>query len=126
MLFFHFAYILRTIHYLSLIMQKNRMHVSMSSTLITTFDDVLVVGQTYDIENFSVTTYTGKYKCVEGDSHIIFTHMMTATRVTPIESLMLKDFFDFTHLSTINDSHFQENHCIGIYFIEFIKLPHFG
>lgn len=95
-------------------MQKNRMHVSISSRVSSVFDEVLLVGQTYLIENFAVASFNTKYKCVEGDSHIIFTHMTKANPVPHVDRLRLDYIFDFTHLSRMNESYFQDSHCIGM------------
>ncbi|KAL8133227.1 hypothetical protein AgCh_008622 [Apium graveolens] len=94
--------------------RENRMHILMSSAISILQDEVLVVGDTYEIENFRVTNFIAKYKCVEGDSHIIFTDMTIVNRVLPVDCLRLEAFFHFTDLGSIHGAHFQDNHCIDV------------
>lgn len=70
-------------------MQTNRMHVSMAPSVAIVLDDIFMVGQTYEIRNFIVSDFISRYKCVEGDSHIIFTNMTIANRLLPVDSLRL-------------------------------------
>lgn len=87
----------------------------MSSVLTNMFDNNLVFGETYEIENFAVIDFKTKYKCVEGDSHIMFTDITTTNRIPPLHTLLNAELFNFTTLSTIDECHFQDNHCIGNY-----------
>lgn len=86
----------------------------MPSALATTLDNQLQVWVTYEIENFTVTPFIGKYKCLECDIHMIFTHM-TKVAVIPFleEILMHEEIFNFTHLSNIKTMNYQDDHCIG-------------
>lgn len=86
------------------------MHACIPFTLVGRFANQLMEGRTYEITNFLVTPYEGTYKCVKGDVHILFSHLTTITEVPQI----LEDIFEFAHLATIDQVHFQDDHCIGI------------
>ena len=87
------------------------MHAWIPSVLVSRFHDQIKEGRAYDISNFLVTPYDGKYKCVEGDMHILISHLTQIREVPDI----FEDALHFVNLATIDKVHFQDDHCIGIY-----------
>lgn len=91
------------------------MHVRIASTLVSAFTNQICEGRKYEISHFVVTPFTGKYKCLKDNKHIVFLTSTTIMEIPNIGILLREEIFDFTHLSTIDEDHFQDSHCIGIY-----------
>lgn len=84
---------------------------------MNTFDEKLVIGETYELANFVVTIFTGKYKCFDSDKQIIITNMTTVSEVQMSEQLLLEEIFNFTHFYELTARNFQDEYCIGMYYI---------
>lgn len=89
------------------------MHGWISPNLVHRFGNDLLEGQTYEIQNFIVSTYTERYKCFASGTHIYFTQITTLKVVLPSQIDTFGEIFDFTYLGNINPSLFQDIHCIG-------------
>lgn len=92
------------------------MHAWIHSNIMSTFDDKLQVGKTYEITNFDVSLFTGKYKCLKGDKHIIITNVTRVSEIHLSQRLLHEEIFDFTHFYELGFRNFQDTHCIGINF----------
>ncbi|KAL8122376.1 hypothetical protein AgCh_018921 [Apium graveolens] len=90
--------------------RRNRMHAWIPFGEVGRFHVRIVEGQIYDISNFLVTPYEGNYKCVEGDMHILICYL---TQITEVPDTY-EDVFDFVDLSTIDEVHFQNDHCVVV------------
>ena len=87
------------------------MHAWIPFGLVSRFHDQIKEGRVYDISKFCVIPYDGKYKCVEGDMHILISHLTQVREVPDI----FEDVLHFVNLAMIDQVHFQDDHCIGIY-----------
>lgn len=90
---------------------------------MTTFDEKLLIDETYEITNFVVTPFMGKYKCFNGDKHIIITTHTTVSEVHMSQKFMHEELFEFTHFYNLSTRNFQDKHCIGIN-CKFILVSH--
>lgn len=89
------------------------MHVRIPSSIVNAFSNQLCEGHKYEITHFVVTPFTGKYKCLKDNKHIVLLPTTTVTEIPETCIISPEDFFDFTHLSTINEDQFHDSHCIG-------------
>lgn len=92
------------------------MHAWIPFGLVDRFHDQIVEGRSYDISNIFVTPYEGRYKCVEGDMHILITHLTEIREVCDT----FEDVFHFADLATINQEQFQDDHYIGKSYLQYL------
>lgn len=90
------------------------MHAWIHSNLTYIFEQSLVIGETYEIKQFVVTPFIEKFKCINGDKHLIVTNMTTVCEVPISLKLLHEEIFDFTHFFNLTTKNIQDNHCIGI------------
>ncbi|KAK1380420.1 hypothetical protein POM88_027164 [Heracleum sosnowskyi] len=105
---------LQGVHMILIDEYHKRMHAWIRCTLMKSFDDRFVGGETYEISNFIVAPYTEKHKCFEGDIQIVLTSRTIVTALQQKYSLIPDNIFKFTNLKHFKDATEQDNHLIDI------------
>lgn len=59
---------------------------------MSTFDEKLLLVETVEITNFTVTPFTGKYKCISGDKHIVITNTTVVTDLKDLKDCCMKKY----------------------------------
>ncbi|KAK1374952.1 hypothetical protein POM88_031145 [Heracleum sosnowskyi] len=78
------------------------------------FGGTVLVGETYEMRNFLVTPFTGKYKCFEAHIRIVITQLTRVTAVPPFERVLQDEVFQFTHFYGLTENYIQDSHCIDV------------
>lgn len=89
------------------------MNVWISFPLVNRFANQLFQGGLYDIEDFYVRNYVGKYKCLNHNKHIIMSHATNVRALYEPHFYVPVPLFEFTDLASITPENFQDSHCIG-------------
>lgn len=89
------------------------MHAKIPCTLTSKFDIQLDEGGAYEISNFFVNNFIGKYKCLNDDKHIVFSFTTTIVELPVSHFFNFEEVFQFTDLGTVDEANFQDRHCIG-------------
>lgn len=111
--FFTIIFIIKNVEFKYSSLQNNSMHVWIPFALVHRFADQLFEGGLYEIQDFYVRSFNGKYKCLNQNKHIIMSH------ATNIRALYVPNFYDpvpffeFTDLANLTEDNFQDSHCIG-------------
>lgn len=91
------------------------MHALIPFHLVARFCHLLVEGAEYEISDFYVTDFIGKYKCLNNNKHIVFSDTTTVVTISLPNVFAPSQIFDFTHLAIIDEANFQDSHCVGNY-----------